>query len=343
MAITLTWVLPFLFLGTGTFAHTVIWQDWLLAYGSAPGSFLPRAAADALGFFAPWILLVPLVLRRAVPERRSPAVAYALLAWVVPLVLVMMSGHFRTRYLLASAPGFALLVGWWADVHAGERTRLGRVIAWTALAAMTATTIVVAWPGGPPLRAAVVIPEFGLAGVPLIVAGWVLALALWAGVAGGRATMLIGGMTAATAVLLTYGTWLHHTRSGDTSDIPRLAARVEAYARGGEAGVLFETGWLEVDYYLGRPLREIGTAPELEAYLARTGGPVLTNESTWNGIRNTLSPRVRVLERVTARGRTFVLLGWSRDASLGRVIAAVPGSRERGPRPSGGSVGSTIR
>src|SRR5262249_7498069 len=84
-AITLTWVVPFLVLGTGTYAHTVLWQDWLLAYGSAPGSAVPRGVADALGFFAPWILLAPLVVAKALPERRRPAVAYALLAWVVPL------------------------------------------------------------------------------------------------------------------------------------------------------------------------------------------------------------------------------------------------------------------
>ena len=109
------------------------------------------------------------------------------------------------------------------------------------------------------------LPEFGWAVVPLVIAGWGLALALWVGLNRGRATVLVGGVTAATAVFLAYGTWLHTTRFGDTADIPRLAGRLEAYARGGEAGVLFETGWLEVDYYLGRPLREIRTS-------ARAGG-----------------------------------------------------------------------
>jgi 4-amino-4-deoxy-L-arabinose transferase-like glycosyltransferase len=340
VAITLTWVVPFLLLGSGTFAHTVIWQDWLLAYGSGPGSALPRGLTDALGFFAPWILLVPLVLGRAIPGRRSPAVMYALLSWVLPLALVLMSAHFRTRYLLASAPGFALLIAWWADAHAARRTRTGRVIAWAALAAMAAATLVVAWPGGAPPRVAAGLAEFGWAALPLVIAGWGLALALWVGLKGGRETILVGGVTLATVALLVYGTWLHIARAADTADIPRLAGRLEAHARGGEVGVLAETGWLEVDYYLGRPLREISSTTELEAYLARTGGPVLTNESTWSGIRNTLSSRIRVLERVTARGRTFLLLGWSRDASLrDRVIAAHAG-RDRvtaahsGPRRS---------
>ena len=56
--------------------------------------------------------------------------AYALLSWLVPLVIVLMSAHFRTRYLLASAPGFALLIAWWADAHGAARHGAGRVIAW---------------------------------------------------------------------------------------------------------------------------------------------------------------------------------------------------------------------
>jgi hypothetical protein len=104
-----------------------------------------------------------------------------------------------------------------------------------------------------------------------------------------------------------------HTRVSATPRTSRGSrADSETYARGGGRGA-FETGWLEVDYYFGRPLREIPTRRDLEEYLARTGGPVLTNESTWNGIRATLSPRIRVLERVPTRGRTFVILGWSRD------------------------------
>ena len=191
---------------------------------------------------------------------------------------------------------------------------------------MAAVSVLVVLPGLTPLRAALDIPEPAWALIPLVLAGWGAALALWVGLTGGRPTVLVGGVTAATFVLLAYGTWLHNTRFSNTGDVPRLAARLEAYARGGEAGVLFETGWLEVDYYLGRPLHEIRVGPDLEPYLAQTGRPVLTNESTWNSIRGNLSPRVRVLERVVARGKTFVILGWSRDSSSReRLSAPVPG------------------
>jgi 4-amino-4-deoxy-L-arabinose transferase-like glycosyltransferase len=345
MAITLTWVVPFLLLGTGTFAHTVIWQDWLLAYGSRPGSATLRGLGDAVGFFAPWSAVVLLVVWHAIRARHTPAVAYAGLSWVVPLVIVIMSAHFRTRYLLASTPGFALLVAWWADRHGSERTGLGRAIAWMALAGAAAAGALVFLPGLATLRSEYGIPEPGRALLPLVLASWGLALALWAGLERGRAGVLVGGVEGDAVALLTYGTWLHNARLGNTADIPQLAARLEAHARGGEAGVLFETGWLEVDYYLGRPLHEIRKARELEEYLARTGRPVLTNESTWRGIRDSVSPRIRVLERVTARGRTFLILGWSSDASSGSGFspphAGEPGSagrrpgRGRGAQPAG--------
>ena len=320
VAMTLTWVIPFLLLGTGTYARTVIWHDWLAAYGSGPGSALLRGLGDSIGFFAPWVAVVPLVVWRAMPVRRTPAVAYALLSWVVPLGIVLMSAHFRTRYLLAATPGFALLVAWWADRHGSVPTRAGRIIAGSALIGMFALGVVVWFPGLEALRAGIGIPEAAWALTPLVLAGWGLGAALWVGLAWGRPAILVGGVTGAAIAFLVYATWLHHARFGNTADVPKLAARLEAHARGGETGVLFETGWLEIDYYLGRPLHEIGTGRELEEYLARTGRPVLTSESTWHMIREGLSPQIRVLERMTARGRTYVLLGWASGSSSRRAL-----------------------
>jgi 4-amino-4-deoxy-L-arabinose transferase-like glycosyltransferase len=311
VAITLTWVVPFLTLGSGTYAHTVLWQDWVAAYTSGgPGSALTRGASDSLGFFAPWIVLVPLVLGGVVSARRTPAVAFALLSFVVPLLAVVMSAHYRTRYLLASVPGFALLVAWWADAHGTRPTAVGRVIAWVVLIAIGAASTLLALPDVSGLRGSLAIPEFSVALIPLVLAGWVLALSVWAGLGSGRPALLVGGVSAAMVVLFGYGTWLHNTRLSGPPDIPRLAARLEAHARGAEAGVLYETGWLEVDYYLGRPLRELPTKEAFEGFLAGHGGPVLASEATWSQIQGEVSPKIRVLERVKARGRSFVILGW---------------------------------
>lgn len=310
-AITLTWVVPFLVLGGGTYAHTVLWQDWVGAYTlGGPGNALRRGAIDSLGFFAPWIALVPLALGPVASARRTGTVAYVLLSFVVSLLAVLMSAHYRTRYLLASAPAFALLVAWWADAHGTRPTRVGRVIAWGVLIGLGVASTLLILPDPWGRRSSLGIPEPSAALIPIVLGGWLLAVSVWAGLRNGRPTLLVGGMSAAMVVLFTYGTWLHNTRLSGPPDIPRLAARLEAHARGAEAGVLYETGWLEVDYYLGRPLRELPTEDAFERFLASHGGPVLASETTWAQIKDRVSPRIRVLERVKARGRTFVILGW---------------------------------
>jgi len=310
--ITLTWVVPFLTLGSGSYVHTVMWHDWLSAYvHGGPGRGLPRGGRDALGFFFPWVLLAPMVLSRAVPARRTPAVSYALLTFAVPLVAVLMSAHYRTRYLLAAAPGFALLVAWWADAHGADRTMTTRTIGWVGLAGVAAATVLVGFPGLAGLRGSLHVPPLFWALIPVLLAGWGLALSLWAGLRGGRPALVVVGVTVTMAILLVYGTWLDRTRFSRDGEVPQLAARLEVYSRGGEPGVLRESGWLEVDYYLGRPLHEIWADDDLERYLERTREPVLASEAMWKGIQDSRSSRIRVLERVTARGRRFVILGWS--------------------------------
>ena len=309
--ITLTWVVPFLAMGGETYVHTVMWQDWLAAYtGGGPGRSLRRGASDALGFFAPWIVLVPLVLNRAVKAYRTPAVAYALLSFAIPLLSVLMSAHYRTRYLLAATPGLALLVAWWADVHGAERTTLGRTIAWVGLAGIAAATALATLPGLGDVRISLQIPELSPTLMPILFLGWVLALSLWVGLRRGRPALLVGGVTGAMVLLLFYGSWLDRTHFSIDSDVPRLAARLEAYSRGGEAGVFHESGWLEIDYYLGRPLHEIWLDDELDRYLERTHQPVLASEATWRLIKDS-HRRVRTLEHVKVRGKSFVILGWS--------------------------------
>lgn len=314
VAITLTWLLPFLALGTDTFASTVLWDDWLTWYAGGPGRAAPRVASDALGFFLPWILVAPLVFARAVPERHSSAVRFTLLSFLVPLLVVLVSANYRTRYLLPAAPGFALLVGWWADCHGSVRTRVGRCIGWACLGggALATGALLVGsrwglgarWPD---------LPGPWLALGPLVLAGWAMVLSLWAGLRSGRPARLVVGTTAAMVVMLGYGTWFDLKRPGEAPDVRDLAARLEHHANGQQVGVLFETGWLEVDFYLGRPAREIDAELELEAFLARTGGAVLASEGVWNGIKGYVWPQVRPLERISIGGKPFVILGWARS------------------------------
>lgn len=333
--ITLTWLLPFLALGSGSFAGTVLWDDWLKWYGGGPGRQIARVAREALGFFLPWTVLVPLVFPRALDERKTPAVAYAALAFAVPLLAVAVSANFRTRYLLSAAPGFALLVGWWADTHGAKRMATGRLIGWVSLLAIAVLSAGATLQALAGLGRSLGVPEPSLVLAPIILAGWGVAVSLWAGLRAGHARLLILGVTASMAVLLCYGTLVEADRLNRGGAIPRLADRLASHARGGEAGVLNETGWLEIDYYFGHPLHEINTTIELENYLSHDDRPVLASETTWQQLQRQASPRIRVLERARAHGKTFVILGWtagppiSRGEARASPLAYFPNLRSR--------------
>jgi hypothetical protein len=314
--ITLTWLLPFLALGSGTFAGTVLWDDWLKWYGGGPGRQMLRVAREAVGFFLPWTVLVPLVLPRALDERETPATSYAFLSFVVPLLAVGLSAHFRTRYLLPAAPGLALLVAWWADAHGAMRTATGRLIGWVSLLAMALLSAGATLPTLAGLRRSLGVPEPSLALAPIILACWGIGFSLWAGLRAGRARLLIVGVTASMAVLLGYGTWVESAHLGRGVEIPQLADRLASHARGGEAGALKETGWLEIDYYFGHPLQEISTTTELENYLSVNDRPVLASEATWQRVQSRVSPRIRVIDRARAHGKTFVILGWTAGPTM---------------------------
>ena len=309
--ITATWLLPFLTLGSDTFAATVLWDDWLTWYAAAPGRAAARVAADALGFFLPWTLVIPLALARAHPERRAPAVRYALLSFLVPLVIVVASANYRTRYLLPAAPGFALLLAWWADRHGAERTRAGQAIGWACLAAAALATVALIgalrWKLEP---RGIDLSGFGVALIPLVLAGWALALSLWMGLRGRRPAWLVTGTAAAMAVMLACGTRLELERSREVADVRHLAERLEHHARGRDVGVLFETGWLEVDFYLGRAVREIEAELELEKFVVRDGGTALSSEPVWTEIKARAWPEVAPVERITVAGKPFLILGW---------------------------------
>jgi 4-amino-4-deoxy-L-arabinose transferase-like glycosyltransferase len=334
--ITLTWLLPFLALGSGTFAGTVLWDDWLKWYGGGPGRQILRVAREAAGFFLPWAMLVPLVLPRALDERRTPAVSYALLSFVVPLLAVGLSAHFRTRYLLPAAPGFALLVGWWADANGAKGPTTGRLIGWASLLAMGLLSAGATLPILAGLRRSLGVPEPSLALAPIILAGWGIGFSLWAGLRTGHTRLVIGGVTAGMVILLSYGTWVAAARFDRGVDIPRLADRLASHAHAGEAGVFNETGWLEIDYYFGHSLQEIRTIPDLENYLSHDDRPVLASETSWQQLQRQTSPRIRVLERVRAHGKTFVILGWAagppisaRRGGAATALAYFPNLRSR--------------
>ncbi len=307
--VTLFWLAPYLALGAGSFGRAVVWHDWLAWYlGVPPLRSLGNFAIDAVVGFLPWTVLAPLAMASAARERRSPAVRFALLWIAVPLVAVILAQNQRTRYLLPLYPGLALLVAWWADAHGAERTPAARAVGWLSLVAGGAAIVALDHPEwfGPEQRPFV--PGLSWAALPLATGGALIGGALFWGLRMGRPTIVVHGVVAATVLILGSGVWLYNSRFNETSNFRRLAASVERHADGGEAGA-FGGRWFSIDFYLGRPLRSIGTVEELNEYLARDERPVVVvNGRTWRAVQGQISPHVRVLEEVTVRGQPMLIL-----------------------------------
>src|SRR5205823_10419306 len=144
VAVTLTWVVPFLVLGVGTFSEVVVWEDWIRWYVGRPR--LDNLLIDAAKMCLPWTLLLPLVLAAALRHRRAPVVRLLLAWFLVSFFVIVPIANQRTRYLLPMTPPLALLVAWWAaaELHAFRLAR--RALALLILAVGGVALVGIAWP-----------------------------------------------------------------------------------------------------------------------------------------------------------------------------------------------------
>jgi 4-amino-4-deoxy-L-arabinose transferase-like glycosyltransferase len=295
------WLVPYLFAGGRSFARNVVWEDWLAWYLGRPdpadmGNMLLEAAKG----FTPWTVLLMLPLLAGRREWRDGPFRLALLACVVPVVVVMLAHNHRVRYLLPAYPAAALLVAWWADRQGAARSRAHLPVAVAMGAALLVTLAVLALPWVDPAERALV---DGFAWkAALIVAG---ALALGAYACGmllaGRPVALVAGTALVTAVLYVGGLAVYNGWVNRGQDYPGLAARVERHARGGPVAI---TGgrFFSVDFYLGRSLTPVRTVSEFRAWLARPEQPVnVVTGRAWSHMRGQLPADVEVLETMRIR------------------------------------------
>lgn len=311
--ITLVWLGPFLALGSGSFAETVLWQDWLTWYLGLPAvRKLADPAIDLIAGFLPWTLVAPLAVGHGARAWKTPAVRFALLWSLVPLLVVLLAATQRTRYLLPVYPGLALLVAWWADTHGTVSTVPARLLGLTVLVLAGAAILALNLPGLLGLDQRPYIPGWSWEVLPLVGGTALLGLALFWGLRAGRPFVLVYGTVAAMMLILAYGVWPYTTRFNEIWNFRRLAASIERHAQGGEVAVfggnVYGGRWFSIDFYVDRPLRPIQTINEFNAYIAREDRPVVVVRGPiWRIVRPEISPGVQVLERMTI-GRQEMLI-----------------------------------
>jgi len=309
--VTLLWLGPFLALGSGSFARTVLWRNWFTWYVGVPSvGKLADPAIDLIVGFLPWTLVAPLAVARGARAWKTPAVRFALVWSLVPLLVVALAANQRTRYLLPVYPGLALLVGWWTDAQGSARSPAGRVLGWVSLALGAAAIAALNAPEWFGQDQRPYVPGLSWQILPLVAGAALIGAALFVGLGAGRPSFLVHGVAAGMVVILAYGIWPYNTRFNEIWDFRRLVANIERHAAGGEAGIPgFGGRFFSIDFYLGRPLRPLQTVGEFNAYLARAERPVVVVRGpVWRALQGQISPEVRVLEQMTVGAQNMLIV-----------------------------------
>lgn len=308
VALTAAWLVPYLVAGSRSFARGVVWDDWLAWYlgGPRPLAMLSRVLDGAKGF-APWttVLVLPLLALRR--QWRDGPFRLAFLALVVPLVIIALALHYRERYLLPIYPAAALLVGWWCARQGAGRSRTVIAVAWlTGLGTLVAIGVG-AWPWLDPAERALVDGFWWKAAAVTGGASVVMGYACWM-LLTGRPRALVAGVAVGSAVLLVTGARIYNRWEARSDDYPGLAALTERYAEGGEVAIVGGR-FFSIDFYLGRGLTPLRTAPELDAWLTRPERPlVVATARAWSILHGQALSDVEVVDAMPVRGQLMLLL-----------------------------------
>jgi 4-amino-4-deoxy-L-arabinose transferase-like glycosyltransferase len=309
-AITLAWLVPYLLAGTGSFGQTVLWGDWLSWYLGLPsprrvGQFL----LDGLVGFLPWSILLPMALAHVWRARRDRAARWVLLAFVVPLAVIVLSSNRLPIYLLPVYPMAAIIVAGWADRRGATVTRPARVLARLFLVGVVVALAVA--PFVPDVRESGILQLPGFVGkaVPLVAGMLLLGGAFFWGLSRGRPALVVYGGAALMAVLLSVGVRLNDEAIERTQDFRIVAAALERHAAGGDMRLFSASLLLPVDFYVGRQLDRMWEVKELRDYLARPERPVaLIDRRYWRDFEMELPPEMVVLEKIPIQGQELYIV-----------------------------------
>jgi hypothetical protein len=310
--VTLGWVGPFLALGATSWLRDSVHGDWLVWYLGRPGK-LDHFIPEMLTWSLPWTMVSVLAVPAAIGAWRDSRVRFGLLWFAVPFLVLMLSAHQKTRYLLATYPGQALLVAWWADARGRDRTLFRRAIGWLALAMaalIIAKLYVPRWWGPDDERRYLLGTPWWVL-FPVAAGLATIALLVWAGLRWGRPALLVNGVIVTMAALWAYGIWPLDRRYNEIWNFRQLVADVSRAAPGGEVAVFqHRDDWVSIDFYLGRSPRPLYVPGQVNEVLGRDRPAVVVmDDATWKRIGPDLAPGIQVLRERTIGGERLLLVG----------------------------------
>lgn len=313
--ISAPWALGFA-LGSGeSYVQSVIMADYvgprLRAWNSAAEVFF---AAGPIGVgFLPWTPFLPFALLSGwwrTPHAATRRRFRFLLLWVAAYVVVItLLPHKRERYLLATYPMLAVMVGWlWDRWAAGALPESLRRHAWIWGAVATIMAVLVLSPFRARAEVMTLLPSSHSG--RLLLVGLLLATAVLAVLAArrGRALATFAAVCVPMVLVLAYETRVYVTQHNRLFDIKSLARRIAARAASGDQLAAYRYQHLALQFYADRPVQRV-TTPEQLQRLAADGRAVyvVADERSWPPPVDGANREWSVVDRARIAGRGFVV------------------------------------
>jgi 4-amino-4-deoxy-L-arabinose transferase-like glycosyltransferase len=313
--ISAPWVLAFALRGGESYVQSVVLADYvgprLRAWDS--GAELLFAAGPIGVGFLPWTPFLPSAVRNGWWRAEDAGVCRAfrfLALWVIAYVVVItLLPHKRDRYLLATYPMLAIMVGWlwdrWAARAIPEALGLHAWI-WGAVAAGMAALVFV------PLRARLEVMVLLPPTLPgkLLLVGLLLATGVLAVVAARRERALatFAAVCVPMVFLLAYESRVYVSEHNRLFDIKSFAQRLATATRASDRLLTYRYQNLSLEFYAGRPVTRALTPAHLQA-LASDGRPVyvVADDRVWGPVAEATGRPWGIVDRARIAGRTLVV------------------------------------
>jgi 4-amino-4-deoxy-L-arabinose transferase-like glycosyltransferase len=313
--VTAPWVLPFALRSGVSYVETVIVADFvgprLRAWDSAAELFF---AVGPIGVgFLPWTVFLPAAVRhgwwRPADEGTRRAFRF-LVYWVAAYVIVItLLPHKRDRYLLATYPVLAIMVGWlWDRWATSPRPAAVRLHAWVWAAGALVLAVLALAPPRARAEVMVLLPPT-LTG-RLLVAGLFVGAAALAVVAAHhqRPLAAFAAICAPMVLLLGYESRVYVAGYNRVFDVRSLAERLAGRAAVTDRLVTYRYQPLALEFYTGRPVVRASTADQLRA-LVSDGRPVyvIADDRAWGTVPGVTGRPWNVVDQSDVAGRKLIV------------------------------------
>lgn len=307
------WALAFATSGQ-SYVQGVVIDDFVgprLRAWDSPGELFFALGPIGIGFL-PWTPFLPSALRHGWWRTQDDRVRRAfrfLVFWVVAYVVVItLLPHKRDRYLLATYPMLALMVGWLWDRWARGRPDGLRLHAWVWAAIAAALAALVLFP--PRVRTELMALLPPTAAGKTVVVSLLLLTALMALVAArrGGALAMFAAICAPMVLLLAYESRVYVREHNRLFDIKSFAQRLAARTTAADRLVAYRYQNLSLEFYTGRPVARVLRPDHLHALVADGRAVyVVADERGWRNLTETAGRPWGLVDQTRVAGRTLVV------------------------------------